>query len=403
MSMRPATTASPYVRPKDGQPQPGTVGEKPAAPAAPPTQCAVCGDQGCADQTAPPGAFCALCAYDHGSHRFRECGTFATTVEAFEACHVGKADVVKELPALADVADAVLRLADLLAAFVARTTVFTNAAPIDAVLLISAVYDLPHPLGSRTFAERRQKLRQAGRLPYIDALERAVNTALTQHLGGRFGLNLGLGDVYTPDQVRRAAYAVHPARLAELARQFPVDSTAVYVPEEGEAHRDIVVVKSEPDADGTVDAISARHSLATIRVPLNKLQPMPEFSPAPAGEITDWWSVLDREGAEVARVQGANPAVAMHAVERHPVAGPISLKSKGVALRRLCSSELSVPVGELRGVPRFSPAPAAERFESRAVKDRKGNVITQVEATSYDHAVQVADQDPKAAKRFLGD
>ncbi|MFI7415272.1 hypothetical protein ACIBU0_42230 [Streptomyces sp. NPDC049627] len=40
-------------------------------------------------------------------------------------------------------------------------------------------------------------------------------------------------------------------------------------------------------------------------------------------------------------------------------------------------------------------AEAAGRVDWWAVKDREGNLITQVEATSYNHAVQVADQDPK--------
>lgn len=48
-------------------------------------ECGVCGDEGCADRSAPADAYCALCGYDHASHRFRECATFARTVEAYEA------------------------------------------------------------------------------------------------------------------------------------------------------------------------------------------------------------------------------------------------------------------------------------------------------------------------------
>ncbi|MFE6639524.1 hypothetical protein ACFVFT_38580 [Streptomyces tendae] len=158
-------------------------------------------------------------------------------------------------------------------------------------------------------------------------------------------------------------YEATPATVVEdkpagptLAEQFPINSTAVYVPEDGA--RDVVMVKSVPDADGKADAISGRLNGQIIRVALSDLHPIPAPLSEPQGEMTQVWSVLDRDGREVARVQGGETrTAAMKVVEADPVAGPVSRREGGVGLRRLRASELSTPVGELRGLPRKAPAP----------------------------------------------
>ncbi|MFE2184158.1 hypothetical protein [Streptomyces sp. NPDC059455] len=195
--------------------------------------------------------------------------------------------------------------------------------------------------------------------------------------------------------------AANRVRTAQLAKQYPAGSGAVYVPE-GATERDVVVVDSGPDKDGTVQVLSAKQGGKALRVALAALQPLPELAPEPEGEWTEWWTVMDRTGQEVARVEGGlTRTAAMKVVEADPVAGPVSRREGGVGLRRLRTSELSIPVGELHGLPRISPAPAA-RVDWWAVKGPEGNLITQVEATSYDHAVQVADQDPKVRAAALG-
>ncbi|MFJ5952638.1 hypothetical protein [Streptomyces noursei] len=144
-----------------------------------------------------------------------------------------------------------------------------------------------------------------------------------------------------------AAPAPAPMPPAESGNAFPVASPAVYVPEEGEEHRDIVVVLSEPDADNTVTAHSVKHN-GPIRVPLAMLQPLPELPPGPEGEVTDWWTVTDAEGAELARVQAPDDPRARKVALRDPKVAAASRRDNGFALRRLRTSELEVPVGELR-------------------------------------------------------
>ncbi|QFG13312.1 hypothetical protein SEA_GILGAMESH_120 [Streptomyces phage Gilgamesh] len=158
-------------------------------------------------------------------------------------------------------------------------------------------------------------------------------------------------------------YEATPATVVEdkpagptLAEQFPINATAVYAPKDGA--RDVVMVKSAPDADGKADAISGRLNGEMIRVALADLHPIPAPLSEPQGEMTQVWSVLDRDGREVARVQGGETRTeAMKVVEADPVAGPVSRREGGVGLRRLRSSELTTPVGELRGLPRKAPAP----------------------------------------------
>ncbi|MEU6756064.1 hypothetical protein [Streptomyces sp. NPDC046685] len=133
--------------------------------------------------------------------------------------------------------------------------------------------------------------------------------------------------------------------------------TAVYAPQDdtGTGYRDVVILKGTPDADGKIQAVSGRYNGKVIRVPLVDLQPIPELPPTPAGDLTDWCSVLDRDGAEIARVQGADEPSARAAAKRHPVAGPVARRENGVAIRRLRTSELSTSIGELNGLPRTVP------------------------------------------------
>ncbi|MET7572033.1 hypothetical protein ABZT04_26540 [Streptomyces sp. NPDC005492] len=144
-------------------------------------------------------------------------------------------------------------------------------------------------------------------------------------------------------------------RLARLIltpppARFPVDTAAVYVPDPDEDYRDIVIIKSLPEG-ATVEALSARHG-KTIRVALDKLQPLPALPPAPEGELTDCWTITDAQGEEIARVQAQDDPAARKAAMRKGSVRAVVRREKGFAVRRLRSSELEVPVGLLRGLPR---------------------------------------------------
>ncbi|MET9776088.1 hypothetical protein ABZ023_17840 [Streptomyces sp. NPDC006367] len=134
--------------------------------------------------------------------------------------------------------------------------------------------------------------------------------------------------------------------LAHPPVRFPVDTAAVYVPDPAEDYRDVVIIRSLP-AGSTVEALSARHG-KTIRVALDKLQPLPELAPAPEGEITDWWTITDAQGQEITRVQASDNPRARKAAMREARVRAVVRRDKGFAVRRLRSSELAVPVGELR-------------------------------------------------------
>ncbi|MEU2969005.1 hypothetical protein ABZ687_29010 [Streptomyces ardesiacus] len=163
-------------------------------------------------------------------------------------------------------------------------------------------------------------------------------------------------------------YEATPATVVEddkpagptLAERFPVGSAAFFTPE-GATKRDVVVVNSGPDQDGTVEVLSMKQGGAPLRAPLAALEELPELPPEPEGEITDWWTITDAQGAELTRVQAEDDPRARKAAERHPAVVAAIRRDKGFAVRRLRTSELSVPVGELPGAPRFSPAPAAEK------------------------------------------
>ncbi|MCG8971838.1 hypothetical protein [Streptomyces sp. CL12-4] len=138
---------------------------------------------------------------------------------------------------------------------------------------------------------------------------------------------------------------------AALAERFPAGSAAVYVPE-GATERDVVVVNSGPDKDGTVEVLSMKQGGKALRVPLAALEELPELPPEPEGEITDWWTVTDAQGVELTRVEAEDDPRARKAAMRHAAVVAAARRDKGFAIRRLRTSELSVPVGELRGLPR---------------------------------------------------
>ncbi|RNG26436.1 hypothetical protein EEJ42_14920 [Streptomyces botrytidirepellens] len=142
---------------------------------------------------------------------------------------------------------------------------------------------------------------------------------------------------------------------SETVNTFPVATAAVYVPEEGEEHRDIVVVLSEPGTDNMVKVHSVKHK-KPIRVPLAGLRPLPELPPKAEGELTDWWTVTDAEGVELARVQAVDDPGARDVAMRDAKVVAACRRDKGFAVRCLRTSELSVPFGQLRGLPRIAPA-----------------------------------------------
>ncbi|MFF8696309.1 hypothetical protein ACF08W_29260 [Streptomyces sp. NPDC015144] len=154
--------------------------------------------------------------------------------------------------------------------------------------------------------------------------------------------------------------AAQKVRTAQLAEKYPVGAAAAFTPE-GATKRNVVVVNSGPDADGTVEVLSATQGGKALRAPLAALEELPELPPAPAGEPTDWWTITDAQGAELTRVKAGDDPGARKAAERHPAVVAAVRRDKGFAVRRLVTSELSTPVGKLRGLPRFSPAPAAEK------------------------------------------
>ncbi|MFD8609475.1 hypothetical protein [Streptomyces sp. NPDC059631] len=165
--------------------------------------------------------------------------------------------------------------------------------------------------------------------------------------------------------------AANRTRTAQLADKFPVAAAAVYIPEEGDAHRDIVVVMSEPAADGTVEAHSAKHK-GPVRVPLAQLRELPPLRPEPEGDPTDRWVITDAEGAELARVEAKDDPGARKAAMRHAKVRAAVRRDKGFAVRRLYTSELSIPVGELHDAPRISPA-ADEPPRSPSGPDSRGS------------------------------
>ncbi|MGX1727899.1 hypothetical protein ACWIGE_14660 [Streptomyces diastaticus] len=250
----------------------------------------------------------------------------------------------------AEVASALLCVADSVAEYMERWKVSQiQDVWVSGSMTAYAAHGLTRPNNDAEYAVLRQAARDAGRLPHLQAVTKAVQVTLAAHLKAS-----GRIDGFTPGIVRELAYAVHPAaRTAELARQFPAGEMAVYQAE-GEP-RDVVLVKGGPAENGTVEVDSARHQ-SERRVPLAALSPLPELPPEPEGKLTDWWAVFDRTGKEIARVQAVMRVLAVEAAEEHPVAGPVYRREGGVATRRLRTSELATEVGTLTAPPRVAPA-----------------------------------------------
>ncbi|NML55089.1 hypothetical protein HHL19_35830 [Streptomyces sp. R302] len=181
-----------------------------------------------------------------------------------------------------------------------------------------------------------------------------------------------------------------PAAAAEEtvpAVPFTVGSALLYVPEDG-MERDVVLLNSGPDGDGTVEVLSVKQGGKPLRVPLAMLKELPELPPAPEGVPTDYWTVTDKDGQQVTLVRAETLEGARGEVEKDPQAAAVARRLGGLSYRRLRTSELPP---EIRAAVE---ADIAGRDGRWAVMDRAGNLITTVQATSYNHAVQVADQDP---------
>ncbi|SEE83142.1 hypothetical protein SAMN05216483_6696 [Streptomyces sp. 2131.1] len=126
---------------------------------------------------------------------------------------------------------------------------------------------------------------------------------------------------------------------AALAQKYPLGAAAVFTPE-GATERDVVVVNSAPDADGTVEVLSARQNGKALRVPLAALEELPALPPAPEGDPTDYWTVTDDKGQEVTRVRAETRVGARTEVERNPQAAAVAKRLGGLFYRRLSTSEL---------------------------------------------------------------
>ncbi|MEU6462192.1 hypothetical protein [Streptomyces sp. NPDC046976] len=118
---------------------------------------------------------------------------------------------------------------------------------------------------------------------------------------------------------------------------YPVDSLAVYVPNPAVDYRDVVIIQSLPEG-ATVEALSARQR-KIIRVPVDKLQPLPTGEPL-RGEPTDWWRVLDKAGQFIVKVHGETLEKAAAAAEPIPAARQALERDGGLYYRRFSSWEL---------------------------------------------------------------
>lgn len=181
-----------------------------------------------------------------------------------------------------------------------------------------------------------------------------------------------------------------PATVEKSAPAVPftVGSALLYLPE-GATERDVVLLNSDPDTDGTVEVLSVRQGGKAFRAPLASLEELPELPPAPEGDPTDYWTVTDKDGQQVTLVRAETLKGARAEVEKDPQAAAVAKRLGGLFYRRVRTSELPP---EIRAA---LEAETAGRVDWWTVKNRDGDVITQVEATSYNHAVQLADQDPK--------
>ncbi|MER7952015.1 hypothetical protein ABTY59_31955 [Streptomyces sp. NPDC096079] len=169
---------------------------------------------------------------------------------------------------------------------------------------------------------------------------------------------------------------------------FTVGSALLYLPEDG-TEQDVVLLNSGPDENGAVEVLSVKQGGKPLHVPLARLEELPELPPAPEGIPTDYWTVTDDKSQEVTVVRAETVEGARAEVEKDPQTAAVAKRLGGLSYRRLRTSELP---SEIRAAVE---ADASGLVGWWSVKDREGNLITQVEATNFDHAVQVAEQDPK--------
>ncbi|MFI6142374.1 hypothetical protein ACIBCC_29810 [Streptomyces griseus] len=276
------------------------------------------------------------------------------------------APVAEEAPAPvvtpAEVAEALDRIA------AAHSKVVPDDEPeyLPEVLVHLLTYGLPYEADDDAFDACRAELRRSGRLPHVEALVAKVRTALRTYAGDRYN-RVGI----TPTQIR------HAARTVRLAADYPVGTGAVRLPDGDESRRDVVVVLGEPEHGGTVLV----HSVAAegqVLVPLTELRPLPKLPPEPAGEITVWWTITDANGAELTRVQAESDPAARKAAMRNPTVVAACHRDKGFAVRRLRSSELATPVGELRGVGRIAEPAAPARTVTVTTRFTRKSIPTRL-------------------------
>ncbi|MFJ2745269.1 hypothetical protein ACIO3O_37055 [Streptomyces sp. NPDC087440] len=230
-----------------------------------------------------------------------------------------------------------------------KTETTTTPTEYQADVLIAALDNVPHLISTRTDEFTVDKL-HARRWVEGRTLTALGCEVARQARAGR-ELSAALGNVATEAE---------PQALPSA--EFTVGSAARYDTGPTHTERDVVLVNSKPAADGTVEVLSARQGGAPLRVPLAALQPIPALPPRPEGDPTDWWTVTDAQGKEIARVQASNgPEARITAIREDDAVRAVDRREGGLSTRRLVSSELDVPLGELQGLPRTAPVPPAEQ------------------------------------------
>lgn len=174
--------------------------------------------------------------------------------------------------------------------------------------------------------------------------------------------HLDLGTRHTPGtHFRLTHHGVNAAKrfkdaqeLHALAQQFAPQTIAVYRPEfdpNATAKKTaVVVVYSRPDRSGDrvkVNMYGIGEDPTMLLVPLRSLEPLPDLPPQAEGDPTDWWTVTDRAGNEVTRVEATNYPRARTAAQKVPAAAAVSRREGGLSYRRLRSSELELTLPEL--------------------------------------------------------
>ncbi|MFI1532139.1 hypothetical protein [Streptomyces griseus] len=276
------------------------------------------------------------------------------------------APVAEEAPAPAVAPDEVAEALDRIA--VAHSRVAPDDGPqyLPEVLVHLLTYGLPYEADDDAFDACRAELRRSGRLPHVEALVAKVRAALRAYVGERYN-RVGV----TAAQIRHAACTVR------LAARYPVDEVAVHLPDGDEKRRDVVVVLTAPDQAGMVQVLSVA-AKGQVRVPLTELRPAPELPPEPEGEITDWWTITDANGAELTRVEAESDPAARRAAMRNSKVVAACRRDNGFAVRRLRSSELATPVGELHGVGRIAEPATPARTVTVTTRSTRKSIPTRL-------------------------